>query len=259
MDQYTPEKFEKLQVSQDSLFDGRLVCRQHRGGYRFSIDSVLLAHFPKIRKNEKILDLGTGCGIIGLILSYRHADLRVSITGLELQPELAALARLNIAENGYDNSFSLIEGDLHEFRTLIQAESFSLVTANPPFYAKGSGRVSHNPEAMTARHQDEDGLDVFVESASFSVRNRGRVIFIYPAELLAELLFCFKTHRLSPKKMQPVYSYPETKKAALVIVEGIKNGGPGMEVLDPLYLYQYQNGPYSEVVKAMYRYQNPNH
>jgi tRNA1(Val) A37 N6-methylase TrmN6 len=59
--------------------------------------------------------------------------------------------------------------------------------------------------------------------------------------------------------MQPVYSYPETKKAALVIVEGIKNGGPGMEVLDPLYLYQYQNGPYSEVVEAMYRYQNPNH
>ncbi len=252
MDPKTQKRFVKLQVSQDSLFDGRLVCRQHRDGYRFSVDSVLLAHFPKIRKNERILDLGTGCGIIGLILCYRHAGLNVSVTGLELQPELAALARLNIVENGYDRTFSLLEGDLHDFRSLIQAESFSLVTANPPFYVKGSGRVSHNPEAMAARHQDEDGLAGFVESASFSVRNRGRVVFIYPAELLAELLFCFKTHRISPKKMQSIYSYPGIKKATLVIVEGSKNGGPGMEVLDPLYLYQYRNGPYSEVVKAMY-------
>lgn len=245
-----------MEVSQDSLFDGRLICRQHRRGYRFSIDSVLLAHFSKIRKNEEILDLGTGCGIIGLIFCYRHAEQKISVTGLEVQPELADLARVNIAANGYDKNFSLIEGDLHDFRSLIKAESFSLVTANPPFYAKGTGRVSQNPEAMTARHQDEDSLSVFVESASFCVRNRGRIVFIYPAELLAELLICLRSHRISPKKMQCIYSYPEIKRSSLIIVEGIKNGGPGMEVLDPLYLYQYRNGPYTEIVQAMFQSQN---
>ena len=255
MDPDRQEKSDKMQVSQDSLFEGRLICRQHRSGYRFSIDSVLLAHFPEIRKYEKILDLGTGCGIIGLIFCYRHAVQKVSVTGLELQPDLADLARHNIAENGYEKSFSLIEGDLNDFRSIIKAESFSLVTANPPFYAKGTGRVSHNPEAKTARHQDEGGLAVFVESAAFSVKNRGRIIFIFPAKFAAELLFCFKAHRISPKKMRFIYSYPGIKKASLVIVEGIKNGGAGMEVTDPLYLFQYRNGPYSEIVQAMFKHQ----
>lgn len=246
-----------MDTSQDSLFDGRLICRQHIGGYRFSIDSVLLAHFPEIRRNEKILDLGTGCGIIGLIFCYRHADQKILVTGLELQPDLADLARRNIAENGYDKSFSLIEGDLNDFRSIIKAESFSLVTANPPFYAKGTGRVSHNAEAKTARHQDENGLACYVKSAAFGVKNRGRVIFIYPAELAAELLFCFKTYNISPKKMQCIYSYPGKSKASLVIIEGIKNGGSGMQVLGPLYLYQHRNGPYSDMVQAMYQCQNP--
>ncbi|MGI9536738.1 MAG: tRNA1(Val) (adenine(37)-N6)-methyltransferase, partial [Desulfocapsaceae bacterium] len=249
----------KMQVSQDSLFDGRLVCKQHRSGYRFSIDSVLLAHFPEIKKDEKILDIGTGCGIIGLIFCYRYAKLKIFVTGVELQPELADLARLNIDTNGYLNNFSLIEGNLHDFRSMIKAESFSLVTANPPFYAKGTGRVSNNPEAMTARHQDDGGLAVFVESAYFSVKNRGKIIFIYPAELAAELLFCFKTHRISPKKIQFIYSYPGTKNASLVIVEGIKNGGTGMEVLTPLYIYQYRNGPYSKTVQAMFQGQSHHH
>jgi len=243
-----------MHVTVDNLFDGRLICRQHRDGYRFSIDSVLLAHFPAVKKNERILDLGTGCGIIGLILCYRHAGQKLSVTGLELQPDLADLARINIYENGFENSFTLIEGNIQNLRALITPESFTMVIANPPFYGKGTGRVSHNPEAKTARHQDENSLALFVESASFSVKNRGRISFVYPAELAAELLFCFKTHRVTPKKMQFIYSYPGSKKASLVIVEGIKNGGTGMEVLDPLYIYQHRNGPYSEIVQAMFQH-----
>lgn len=248
-----PHTPKNKQTSQDGLFDGEVSCTQHRDGYRFSIDSVLLAHFPEIRRNEKILDLGTGCGVIGLIFCYRHTDRDISITGLELQSELAELARLNISENGYDKCFSIIECDLHDHRSHIKVESFSLVTANPPFYLKGTGRLSSNPESMTARHQDQDGLTAFVKAAAYGAKNRGRVAFIYPADQVAELLFCFKAHRIEPKRMQCIYSYPGIKRGSLVLVEGIKNGGPGLEVLEPLYLYQRRNGPYSENVQAMFQ------
>lgn len=246
-------KLMKNDITRDSLFDGKISCIQHREGYRFSIDSVLLAHFPKIRRNEKILDLGTGCGIIGLILCHRYACKNISISGLELQPDLAELARQNIDENGYGKRFSIIEGTLHDHRSLLEAESFNLVTANPPFYLKGTGRVNRNPEAMSARHQDQNGLACFVEAAAYGVKNRGRLVFIYPAGQAAELFFCFKAQRIEPKKMQCVYSYPGIKRGSLVIVEGIKNGGPGLEVLEPFYLYQYRNGPYSDNVQAMYQ------
>ena len=240
-------------VSHDTLFDTSLVCRQHVDGYRFSIDSVLLAHFPRLRKKERILDLGSGCGVIGLILCYRHADKQVSVTGLELQSGLASLARANISANGYEDRFSIIEGSLQDCRSLIEPESFSLVIANPPFFTSGTGRLSSNQEAMTARHQQEGGLVLFVEAAAYSVKNRGRIIFIYPADQAAPLIHAFQTHRLVPKKMQVVYSYPGIKKAALVIVEGVKNGGTGMEILDPLYIYKYRNGPYSTTVMTMFQ------
>ncbi len=253
----TSEQLKKIaennKISQDSLFNGALICRQHRSGYRFSIDSVLLAHSLKIRKHEHILDLGAGCGIIGLLICYRHAHQKVSVTGLELQPELAALARWNSGMNGYSSCFSVIEGNIEQHRLLIKPEAYGLVTANPPFYSEGSGRLSRNEEAMAARHQGKDGLSAFVQAASYGVKNRGKVVFIYPAQQVAELLFYFKNKRIAPKKMQMIYSYPASKRASLVIVEGVKNGGTSMAVLDPLYIYRYRNGPYSEAVEKMFR------
>ena len=246
----TPQKH---QISHDTLFDGRLICMQHMDGYRFSIDSVLLAHFPTIRKKEQILDLGTGCGVIGLILCYRHAEKQVRVTGLELQSTLVDLARTNIAANSFEDKFSVIDGSLADHRSLMKPESFSLVTANPPFFPRGAGRLSTNIEAMMARHQKEGGLSLFVETASYCVRNKGRVIFIYPADQAALLIKVFQQHRLVPKRMQVVYSYPEIKKASLVLVEGVKNGGTGVEILAPLYIYRYRNGPYSTTLSKMFQ------
>lgn len=252
-DNITKDSLQKNEISHDTLFGGRVICRQHIDGYRFSVDSVLLAHFTRVRKQERILDLGTGCGIIGLILCYRHADKQVCVTGLELQPALADLARANISANSCEENFSVINGSLQECRLLIEPESFSLVIANPPFFSSGAGRVSTNQEAMTARHQEEGGLNLFVEAASYSVRNRGRVLFVYPADQAASLIDAFHQHRLIPKRMQVVYSYPEIKKASLVLVEGVKNGGTGMDILKPLYIYEYRNGPYSTTVSTMFQ------
>lgn len=241
-------------ITEDLLFNGRLVCRQHAAGYRFSIDSILLAHFAKIRRNERVLDLGTGCGVIGLILGYLNRDRQVTITGIELQPELVNLARDNIATNDLTNEFTVRQGNIYEIKNLTEPESFSLVILNPPFYAKGTGRVSGDKEAMTARHQDDQGLDGFIKAAAYCVKNRGKVVIVYPAEQTAELLVCLENYRISPKEIQFVYSYPESCQASLVVLEGIKNGGRGLKVCTPCYVYQFRNGPYSQEVEAMFRH-----
>ncbi len=239
-------------MQKDSLFDGKLVCYQHKSGYRFSIDSVLLAHFADVRKNEKILDLGTGCGVIGLILCYRHQAKKISLTGIEYQSDLADLALANIAENGFQKQFSVIREDLNRYRTVVKPESFSLVTANPPFYAQGSGRVNKNIEATAARHQGESGLVGFLEAAAFAVKNRGRVVLIYPAESISALISLLQGQRLIPKKIQFIYPYPESDNANLVIVEAMKNGGTSSSVFAPLYIYQFKNGPYTKQVESMF-------
>lgn len=240
------------QVTQGTLFSGKLTCRQHDPGYRFSVDSVLLAHFPKIRKYEKILDLGTGCGVVGLILCYRNKNSLLSITGIENQPDLAELARLNICENGYKDTFRLINDDLENHKDIFEPESFSLVVSNPPFYAKGSGRTNSDAEAMAARHQSDTGLHGFVQAAAYCVKNRGRVVFIYPAEQSMDLLMCLHHLRLTPKTIEYIYSYPESDNASLVLVESVKNGGVGCRIRAPFYLYQNKNGPYSKSAELMF-------
>lgn len=246
------KKSQVKQIRQDTLFDGLLTCRQHDTGYRFSVDSVLLAHFPKIGRKETILDLGTGCGVVGLILCYRHKASLLSITGIEYQPDLAELARINICENGFTDTFRLVNDDLVNYKDLFEPESFSLVVSNPPFYAKGTGRTNKDTEAMAARHQSDTGLRGFVQAAAFCVKNRGRAVFIYPAELSSDLFDCLQQYRLTPKIIEYIYSYPESDHASLVVVESLKNGGVGCQVRAPFYLYRNKNGPYSKRSEMMF-------
>jgi len=236
----------------DAIFDGSLSCRQHVSGYRFSVDSVLLADFVEIKKNDTVLELGTGCGVVGLILCYRHQSVPFAVTGIECQRDLAELARINIAENGYEDTFSIIEGDLTDHRRMFQPESFSLVISNPPFFARGTGRINDDAESGKARHQNETKLEDFVSTASFCVKNRGRVFFVFPAVFSIQLIELLTRHRLTPKTVQYLYSYPESEQATLMLVEAVKNGGAGCTVRAPFYLYQYKNGPYSDRAKRLY-------
>jgi len=136
-----PANHTNTDVTRGSLFDGELICLQHRDGYRFSIDSVLLAHFIAPAEGDNILDLGAGCGIISLIMAYRWGSILHSITGIELQVPLALLARKNIAINGFQNLCRVITGDVRTLPQHMVTESFTKVICNPPFYKKGTGRT----------------------------------------------------------------------------------------------------------------------
>ncbi|XOF32208.1 MAG: tRNA1(Val) (adenine(37)-N6)-methyltransferase [Candidatus Electrothrix sp. YB6] len=250
VDQETEKGTAVMSLTDDTLFDGRLICRQHQNGYRFSVDAVLLAHFCRPAARDKALDLGCGCGVIGLILCHRYPELR--LTGLELQPALAELAGQNAQANGFADRFRVKQGDLRSIRQHIRAESYDLVLSNPPYHRTGSGRLSREDECALARHELAVDPDAVIAAAAFAVRNRGRVLCIYPAERLATVTAAMMRKRLVPKRLQPVYSYPEDDRAKLVIIEAMKNGGEGLRLLSPLFIYQYPDGPYSAEVEQMY-------
>lgn len=239
------------QISSDTLFDGRLSCRQYSNGYRFSLDSLLVAHFCRPAPGDSILDLGCGSGIIGLILAYRHA--RLNLVGLEFQPELAELASSNVRDNGFGARYSIIQGDLRNIPQLLEPESFDQVVCNPPYREPGTGRLSPTDQRARARHEIDSSLNDIVQAAAFAVKNRGRVILVYPAKRASSLISALRWKNLEPKRLQPVYSYPESGEATLVLVEAVKNGGEEVALLAPFFIYAYRNGPYSEAMQEIYR------
>ena len=250
-----PETTEHRTETLNSLFDGRILCYQYEHGYRFSIDSVLISHFITPKKNETVLELGSGCGVVGLILLHRHGGNLTSVTGIEKQVDLVAISRKNIVINNLEQKFKIIEGDAGIIKQLIKPESFSLVISNPPFYVHNSGRVSKNLESMTARHQEESTLNCFIDAAAYCLRNRGRIGIIYPAGSLTQLVFEMKKNNIEPKRIQLAYPYPEYRFGAkLVLVEGLKNGGDGAIIEPPLYIHQFKNGPHTEEIEEMYRF-----
>ncbi len=247
-----PEKQQSIaDLTDDTLFSGALICRQHRDGYRFSVDAVLAAHFALSKPGQRVLDLGCGCGVIGLILAHRQPQIMVS--SLEMQEDLAALAEENGRLNGFADRFRVIRGDVRTIARLLAPESFDLVLCNPPYRKKDSGRINQDDQSALARHELSGEITDFVRAASFAIKNRGKVVFVYPARRSNTLLAALHEQRLTPKRLQPVYSYPGAGSARLVLVEAVKNGGEQIEILAPLYIYERRNGGYAPAMLALYQ------
>ncbi|MFP3983011.1 MAG: tRNA1(Val) (adenine(37)-N6)-methyltransferase [Desulfurivibrionaceae bacterium] len=237
-------------MTEDTLFEGDLRISQPEKGYRFSVDAVLLAHYVAPKPGNLILDLGAGCGVISLIIAYRRPT--VGITSLELQDNLYRLLKHNVEINGYTGRIYTIQGDLKKIRETVPAESFDLVISNPPYRTVTSGRQNPARDVAAARHELKADLTDTVEAAAYAVRNRGRVAFIYPAERMARLMEAMGEKLLEPKRLQTVHSYPGAP-AGMVLLEAVKNGGEGLNVLPPFFIYQEKGGKYSPEMAAAYK------
>ena len=197
-----------------------------------------------------MLDLGCGCGVIGLILAYRRTD--VNVVGLERQPELAALSAENSLRNNLGERCTVRQGDVCAIEAAVQPESFDLVVCNPPYQKLGGGRVNPDNQSALARHELGGTIDDFVRAAAFAVKNRGQVVFVYPARRAIALLTACVRYRLTPKRLQPVYSWPEAASARLILVEARKNGGEEVELLIPWFIYQRRHGAYTQAMRNLY-------
>lgn len=238
------------EFSRDTLFDGRLTVLQPRQGYRFSVDAVLLAHFISPKKGDRLLDLGTGCGILPLILSYRHPAL--GGVAVEVQHRLAALARENLAGNGLATAWQVEERDFKELAGVLPAGGFDWAISNPPYRSVGRGRRSPRAESAAARHELVVDLPAVAAAMLRALKNGGRVALIYPAARLAALVATLKNSGLEPKRLQVVYSYPGDA-GRLVLIEARKGGGEELAVLPPFFIYRRAGGEYSEEMAACYR------
>jgi len=243
----------------ETFFEGRLRCLQPRQGYRFSLDAFILAHAITPAPGDRILDLGTGCGIVALLLAFRWP--RVRCTGLELQPALAELARRNVELNrpnlhnraGDDlpERLTMIEADLGRLAHHLEPEQFDWVVTNPPFRRKDAGRINPEPSKAVARHEIAVDLRAVVGAAAFAVCNRGRVTLVYPARRAATLIHALKERELEPKRLRLVHDHPGGE-AWLVVVEAVKNGGEGLDILPPLLVRRAPGGAYSEEVAGYF-------
>lgn len=241
------------EITEDTLFDGALTCLQFRDGYRFSVDAVLAAHFREVPEHSKILDIGSGCGIIGLIMMYRWSDRISLLCGLELQPQLKVLAEKNFSLNGFSDKCRVKKGSITDALQLFKPESFTHVVCNPPFYRVSTGRQSGHDESRLARHQISADINDYAKGSAALVKNGGTVVFIYPAEQSIELFHALVSNNLAIKRLQFVYSYPEPEQdAKLVLAECRKNGGPGTRIMNPFYIYSCKNGDYTSEMQALY-------
>lgn len=232
----------------DTFFNGRIRIKQSRSGYRFSVDAVLLAHYAKPRKNDYILDLGTGCGIIPLLLAYRHPD--INIYGIEVQKELADIAILNVKENCMENRIAILCMDMKELKHDTVPGPIDLVISNPPFRKADSGRINPDRQRAVARHEIKATLNDVVETASRILTVSGKFVTIYSAERTADILTQMKSVNIEPKYLRMIHSGLDTE-AKLILLEGVKGARQGLKIGSPLIIYN-QDGSYTDEVKAMF-------
>jgi tRNA1Val (adenine37-N6)-methyltransferase len=236
-------------VTCDTLFNGKLSVCQEAKGYRFSLDAVLLAGLTRIKGQDRIIELGTGCGVIPLVLVHREKTTE-KIIGIEIQPELARLAHRNVEDNGLDGRIEIHQVDLRQVSSHFLRESFDLVLANPPYRKPGTGRVNPNRQKAVARHELTATLPDIFGSAHYLLPRGGRVALIYPAARLAHLLDTARGQGFSPKRLRIIYSSPNDS-ARLVHVECRKGGGEEIRIESPFYIYR-ENGEYTDSMLELY-------
>jgi tRNA1Val (adenine37-N6)-methyltransferase len=218
----------------DALFQGQLRFFQSRSGYRFSLDALLLADFMSYRGPEQIADLGTGNGVVALILAYLHPSLL--ITGLEIQPRMVDRACRNVRMNGFEGRVAIRRVDVRNVQQVFGPGSFAAVICNPPYRRIISGRISSNPERKIARHEIAAALGDFLRAGVYLLPIRGRMALVHPALRAVDLLKSMRDVGLEPKRLRVVHSFADAS-ASLVLVEGVKGGRSGIEVLPPLIVY----------------------
>ncbi|WP_419786115.1 tRNA1(Val) (adenine(37)-N6)-methyltransferase [Pseudodesulfovibrio sp.] len=205
---------------------------QPEGGYRFSLDSLLLACFARPGRRHVGVDLGCGCGVISLGLLLREPGLH--ITGVELDPAAAQAARENGESLLFQRSFQVEQADVSDWRP---EKVVDFVVANPPYRRLGAGRISRGEERATARFERQGSFARFARCAAVALKTRGKFTFVHLPERLAEIMTGLAQNGLEPKRLRMVHARPD-EEARMVLVEAVKAARPGMRVEPPLILHR---------------------
>lgn len=241
-----------LQLKPDETLDDLLIndlkLIQKDKGFRFTLDAVLIAHFATVKDRDRIVDLGTGTGVIPLILSTRAAKLR--IYGVEIQEEIAEMASRSVLLNRLEDTIIILKDDIRKIHKTIEGGIYNLVTANPPYWTLNEGRPSALQTRAFARHELNCVLEDVVAAASKLLNYQGRFALIHRTERLCDILSLMRQYSLEPRRIRFIHPFAE-KGAQHVLVEARKNAPPDLKVLPPLIVYE-KPGKYSKEVLKWY-------
>lgn len=214
--------------------------------FNFSLDSVLLANFVTINKSDKsILDIGTGNAPIPLILTKRT---NAKITGVEIQKESFELALESVEINKLENQIELINDDINNFYKNCESDSFDIITCNPPFFKNVITNDSNYK--LLARHEKTLNLEQILIIAKKLLKNNGVIALVNRPERMIDIITEMKNNNIEPKKIQLVYPF-KGKNANILLIEGSKNGKPGLKILPPLFAHN-NDGSYTEEIKKFF-------
>jgi tRNA1Val (adenine37-N6)-methyltransferase len=217
----------------ESFFNGKLQIIQKKKGYRFSVDALLLSQFVRIRKNERVIDLGTGCGILPLLLS-QNAKAR-SFVGVEIQKGLVECAEKNVALNHLEDRISILKQDFRELRATFPPGSFGVALSNPPYRGYQTGRINPSMEKAIARHEIKGKLEDLISIASYLLPPKGRCYLIFPALRTVDLFVALRNGRLEPKRIQ--FVHPRIgEDAKFILTESLKASGVELKIMRPMIL-----------------------
>jgi len=224
--------------SADNSVGSRIKISQPEKGYRFSIDPFILAAHVKGIENQKVIDIGCGCGIIPLILSLKSSALK--ITGIEIQKELYVCAKKNIITNKLVDSINIIHEDIKNIDTSDINGKADVIVSNPPYKKKGSGRLNPDSQKAIARHEITLDIDMFFKCSKRLLKEKGKLYIIFPAQRLSDLFLTMGHHAFSPEFIRFVH----TKKHSIakrVILCAEKNSNSPYVVQPPFYIYEHEN------------------
>ena len=241
----------RMKETLNTLSIGNIQLLQGENGYRYSLDPILLSRFVRIKKSARVVDLGSGCGILPILLA--KLSTAEELIGIELQASLAVRSVRNVKLNSLQDRVHILPGDIRNIRNLLPAGSIDLVVSNPPYRSLASGRIAPGSERATARHELSGGLADFVASAKWLLKNGGSFAVIYLAERLPELMAAMVAVGIEPKRLRMVHSRQDAP-AKIVLLDGCRGGRPGLKVEKPLYIYKNSGTgrDYTEEVLQMY-------
>ena len=241
------------------LKENERIDELQRNGYRiiqdpnrfcFGMDAVLLSGFAHAKEGDRVLDLGTGTGIIPILMEAKTKA--SNLVGLEIQPESADMARRSVSLNSLENKIEIVTGDIKEAVSLFSKSSFDVVTSNPPYMIGQHGLVNPHSEKAIARHEVLCTLDDVISQAAALLKPGGNFFLVHRPFRLVEIMTLLTKYYLEPKRMQLVYPYVD-KEPNMVLIEANRGGKSRLKVEKPLIVYESQ-GKYTDEIYDIYGY-----
>ncbi len=222
---------------------------QNKNGFCFGVDSVLLSDFAKeIKNNSVVVDIGTGSGIVGLLLCKKTKLQK--IYGVEIQEEVAEMAKRSVKLNGLEDKFEIVNCDINDIFEFLQANSIDSIVTNPPYKKANTGVQNVAEKQMISRHEVKCTLEDIIEKSAKLLKDRGEFYMVHRAERLVDIMCALRKYRLEPKIVRFVHS-KQNEKPKLILVKAIKYANPFLKIDKPLVIFE-ENGNCTEEILRIY-------